>query len=135
MPAKLRSLPCIFVVMVSLVTLPFADNTAQGQAESICRGLAVSLTADDLIRLISTCGAAEVSEETLKLIHKYAAGYGHCPADGDRSPPPRIPERKIRRDFSASFEFVWLRDIHLESRNPDVTGPSAWSIHLTPKDD
>ena len=47
--------------------------------------------------------------------------------------PPRIKEETIRGDFSAVFDFEWLRDIHFDSRNPDVKGPSAWSIHLRRK--
>ena len=55
------------------------------------------------------------------------------PADGNRSGPPRITEDTIRRDFSTVFDFEWSRDIHFDSRNPDVKGPSAWSIHLRRK--
>jgi len=56
------------------------------------------------------------------------------PADGSRGGPPRIPEKKIRDDFTAAFTFEWLRNIHFESRNPEAKGPSAWSIHLRRKD-
>jgi SAM-dependent methyltransferase len=55
------------------------------------------------------------------------------PADGRRGGPPRIEEETIRRDFTTSFDFEWLRDIRFDSRNPDAEGPSAWSIHLCRK--
>ena len=55
------------------------------------------------------------------------------PADGNRGGPPRIEEETIRRDFSTMFDFEWLRDIHFDARDPNVKGPSAWSIHLRRK--
>ena len=36
-------------------------------------------------------------------------------------------------DFSKTFDFEWLRDVRFDSRNPNVQGPSAWSIHLRRK--
>jgi SAM-dependent methyltransferase len=56
------------------------------------------------------------------------------PADGSRGGPPRIPEAKIRQDFSDLFEFAWLRNVYFDSRNADARGSSAWSIHLRRKD-
>ena len=56
------------------------------------------------------------------------------PADGNRGGPPRIKEETIRNDFTAAFQFEWLRGIHFDTRNPDAKGSSAWSIHLRRKD-
>lgn len=56
------------------------------------------------------------------------------PADGERGGPPRVKEETIRNDFSALFEFEWLRGIRFDTRDPNTQGPSAWSIHLRRKD-
>ena len=56
------------------------------------------------------------------------------PADGNSGGPPRVKEETIRMDFSTLFDFVWLRDIHFDSRNPDARSSSAWSIHLRRKE-
>ncbi len=56
------------------------------------------------------------------------------PADGNRGGPPRVKEETIRNDFSAPFDFQWLRGIHFDTRDPNAKGPSAWSIHLRRKD-
>jgi len=55
------------------------------------------------------------------------------PAEGSRGGPPRIPEQIIREDFSALFDFVWLREIRFDSRSSDANGSAAWSIHLCRK--
>ncbi len=56
------------------------------------------------------------------------------PTDGNRGGPPRIEEETIRNDFTAAFQFEWLRGIHFDTRDPGAKGPSAWSIHLRRKD-
>jgi SAM-dependent methyltransferase len=56
------------------------------------------------------------------------------PGDGRRGGPPRVEEKTIRNDFSALFEFEWLRGIRFDRRDANAKGASAWSIHLRRKD-
>ena len=53
------------------------------------------------------------------------AGNANQPRHGG---PPRVEETKIVTDFAKTWDFVCLREIRFESRNPDhKTGPWAWS--------
>ena len=47
--------------------------------------------------------------------------------------PPRVKEEEIRSDFSAWFEFEWLRETRFDTFNPDGKGALAWSILLRKK--
>ncbi len=47
--------------------------------------------------------------------------------------PPKIREEEIRGDFSALFEFEWLREIRFDSANPGGKGSLAWSVLLRRK--
>ena len=51
-----------------------------------------------------------------------------------RRGPPRVKEEEIRNDFSALFEFEWMREVRFNSTNPDAKGPLAWSVLLRRKD-
>ena len=51
-----------------------------------------------------------------------------------RRGPPRVKEEEIRNDFSALFEFEWMREVRFNSVNPDAKGPLAWSVLLRRKD-
>ena len=48
--------------------------------------------------------------------------------------PPRVKEEELRGDFSASFDFQWLREIRFESTDPNAKGPLAWSALLRKTD-
>lgn len=48
--------------------------------------------------------------------------------------PPRVKEEEIRGDFSADFDFQWLRETHFETRTPGEEGALAWSILLRRKE-
>ena len=53
------------------------------------------------------------------------AGNANQPRHGG---PPRVEETKLVSDFAKTWDFVCLREIRFESRNPDhKTGPWAWS--------
>ncbi|HUT14499.1 MAG TPA: hypothetical protein VMY42_28695, partial [Thermoguttaceae bacterium] len=47
--------------------------------------------------------------------------------------PPRVREEELRGDFSASFDFQWLREIRFDSADPNATGAMAWSAMLRRK--
>jgi len=50
-----------------------------------------------------------------------------------RSGPPRVKEEEIRGDFSALFDFQWLRQVRFDTTNPERQGPLAWSVLLRRK--
>ena len=47
--------------------------------------------------------------------------------------PPQVAEEDIRSDFSALFDFEWLRETRFETSNPAARGPLAWSVMLRRK--
>jgi SAM-dependent methyltransferase len=49
--------------------------------------------------------------------------------------PPRIKEEEIRADFSARFEFEWLRETKFDTRDAASSGALAWSILLRRKEE
>ncbi|MEW5974174.1 MAG: methyltransferase domain-containing protein [Acidobacteriota bacterium] len=49
-----------------------------------------------------------------------------------RYAPPQVAEEDIRSDFSALFEFEWLRETRFETINPAIK-PLAWSVMLRRK--
>ncbi|MHC4463098.1 MAG: ankyrin repeat domain-containing protein [Planctomycetota bacterium] len=55
------------------------------------------------------------------------------PADGGRGGPPRVKEQTICNDFSALFDFEWVRVVRFDMRDASAKGQSAWSIHLRRK--
>lgn len=57
------------------------------------------------------------------------------PADGGRGGPPRVKEQTIRNDFSALFNFEWVRVVRFDTRDANAQGDSAWLIHLRRKDE
>jgi len=48
--------------------------------------------------------------------------------------PPRVKEAEIRADFSAEFDFRWLRETRFDTMVPGGKGPLAWSILLRRKE-
>ncbi|MDP6633916.1 MAG: class I SAM-dependent methyltransferase [Phycisphaerae bacterium] len=48
--------------------------------------------------------------------------------------PPRVKETDIRKDFTSSFDFTWLRTTQFGSDGEKNKGPLMWSILLTRKD-
>ena len=44
--------------------------------------------------------------------------------------PPRVTEEELRADFSALFDFEWLRESRFEIARPGAIGPLAWSALL-----
>ena len=44
--------------------------------------------------------------------------------------PPRVTEEELRNDFSALFDFEWLRESRFEIARPTAIGPLAWSALL-----
>jgi len=45
--------------------------------------------------------------------------------------PPRVDETHLVNDFAKTWDFVWLKEIRLDSTNPKAkTSPWAWSILL-----
>lgn len=45
--------------------------------------------------------------------------------------PPRVDETEMVNDFSKTWDFVWLKEIRLDSRNPKAKSSAwAWSILL-----
>ncbi len=45
--------------------------------------------------------------------------------------PPRVDETELVNDFSKTWDFVWLKEIRLDSRNPNTKSSAwAWSILL-----
>jgi len=56
------------------------------------------------------------------------AGNANEPRHGG---PPRVEEKKLVDDFAATWDFVCLREIRFESRDPNSkSGPWAWSALL-----
>lgn len=47
--------------------------------------------------------------------------------------PPRVTEEELRSDFSALFDFEWLRESRFEIARPSAMGPLAWSALLSRK--
>jgi len=49
--------------------------------------------------------------------------------------PPRVKEEELRGDFTASFDFVWLKETTFDTSDPNRQGkgPMAWSILLRRK--
>jgi len=47
--------------------------------------------------------------------------------------PPQVAEEDIRSDFSALFDFEWLKETRFETSNPAARGPLAWSVMLRRK--
>jgi hypothetical protein len=47
--------------------------------------------------------------------------------------PPRVKEEEIRGDFSAEFDFEWLRETNFDTRTAGEKGALAWSIMLRRK--
>ena len=50
-----------------------------------------------------------------------------------RSGPPRVKEEEIRGDFSALFDFQWLREVRFDTPDPARQGALAWSVLLRRK--
>ena len=45
--------------------------------------------------------------------------------------PPRVDETDFVKDFAAAWDFVWLKETRLDSRDPKAKGsPWAWSVLL-----
>ena len=47
--------------------------------------------------------------------------------------PPRVKEADIRKDFTSSFDFTWLRETKFGADGAKGKGPLMWSILLTRK--
>jgi hypothetical protein len=47
--------------------------------------------------------------------------------------PPRVTEEELRGDFSALFDFEWLRETRFEIARHAAIGPLAWSALLRRK--
>jgi SAM-dependent methyltransferase len=49
--------------------------------------------------------------------------------------PPRVKEEEIRKDFSPSFDFVWMKTtkFDLGRKGPGTKGPLAWSVLMKRK--
>jgi len=73
----------------------------------------------------AVCGLARGGTQVLIL-----AGNANEPR---RSGPPRVKEEEIRGDFSALFDFQWLRQVRFDTTNPQGQGPLAWSVLLRRK--
>jgi len=50
-----------------------------------------------------------------------------------RGGPPKIKEEEIRNDFSALFDFEWLREIRFDSKSPGAKSSLAWSVLMRRK--
>ncbi|MDP6546730.1 MAG: methyltransferase domain-containing protein [Phycisphaerae bacterium] len=48
--------------------------------------------------------------------------------------PPRVKEKDIRKDFTSSFDFTWLKETKFGPDGEKGKGPLMWSILLTRKD-
>jgi len=48
--------------------------------------------------------------------------------------PPRVKEADIRKDFTSSFDFTWLRETKFGADGEKGKGPLMWSILLSRKD-
>jgi SAM-dependent methyltransferase len=49
--------------------------------------------------------------------------------------PPRVAEEEIRDDFSAWFDFEWIRESRFEVASQKALGPLAWSVLMRRKAD
>jgi len=47
--------------------------------------------------------------------------------------PPRLAAEEIRDDFSALFDFEWIRESRFEIAQPNAIGPLAWSVLMRRK--
>lgn len=47
--------------------------------------------------------------------------------------PPRVAEEQLRKDFSADFEFEWLKTTRFDTRQADRAGALAWALLLRRK--
>ena len=47
--------------------------------------------------------------------------------------PPRVKEEDIRKDFSSTFDFTWLRESQFGTNGEKGKGPLMWSILVTRK--
>ena len=52
---------------------------------------------------------------------------------GGRASVTRIKESQLRGDFSASFDFQWLREMRFDTRSGTAKGSAAWSVLLRRK--
>jgi len=58
------------------------------------------------------------------------AGNANEPRSGG---PPRVTEEQLRKDFSADFEFEWLKTTRFDTRQEDRAGALAWAVLLRRK--
>lgn len=58
------------------------------------------------------------------------AGNANEPRTGG---PPRVTEEQLRTDFSADFEFEWLKTTRFDTRQEDRAGALAWAVLLRRK--
>jgi len=54
-------------------------------------------------------------------------------ATSDRQGPPRVKESQIREDFSAAFEFEWLKEMRFDSRGGIEKSAPAWTVLMKRK--
>ncbi|MFN8006655.1 MAG: class I SAM-dependent methyltransferase [Terriglobia bacterium] len=47
--------------------------------------------------------------------------------------PPHVTEEEIRADFSALFDFEWIKETRFETSQPQDVGPLAWSVMMKRK--
>ena len=52
---------------------------------------------------------------------------------GSRASVTRITESQLRGDFSAAFDFQWLREMRFDTRSGTAKGSAAWSVLLKRK--
>ncbi len=58
------------------------------------------------------------------------AGNANEPRTGG---PPRVTEEQLRADFSAEFQFEWLKTTRFDTRQEDRAGALAWAVLLRRK--
>ena len=56
-------------------------------------------------------------------------------ATNDRQGKPRVKESQIRADFSAAFDFQWLREMRFDSRSGIERSAPAWTVLMRRKKD
>ena len=49
-------------------------------------------------------------------------------ATSDRQGKPRVKESQIREDFSAAFEFEWLKEMRFDNRSGIEKNGAAWTV-------
>jgi len=54
-------------------------------------------------------------------------------ATSDRQGKPRVKESQIREDFSAAFEFEWLKEMRFDSRSGVERSAAAWTVLMKRK--